>query len=125
MYGETDVNAIPEPPLISLSGVFPVAVDENNSTFNKPVDKNGMVFDILSLKLCDEESRSGLILMPNVGWDTAIPVFEVVWFKPNEPSRLVCWLWIFSITFIESSAIDNPEVAIVNESALTSPEVYG
>ena len=67
IYGETDVNAIPEPPLISLSGVLPVAVDEYNSTFNKPVDKNGIVFDILSLKLCDDESRIGVNFMPNVG----------------------------------------------------------
>ena len=111
--------------MISLSGVLPVAVDEYNSTFNKPVVKNGIVFDILSLKLCDEESRTGVNFMPNVGWDTAIPVFEVVWFNPYVPSRLACWLWIFSITFIESSAIDKPVVAIVNESALTSPEVYG
>ena len=78
IFVDIEVSAIPEPPLISLSGVFPVAVDEYKSTFNKPVDKNGIVFDILNLKLCDEESRRGVILIPNVGWVIAIPVFEVV-----------------------------------------------
>jgi hypothetical protein len=78
IFVEIEVSAIPEPPLISLSGVLPVAVEEYNSTFNKPVFKNGIVFDNLNLKLCDEESKSGVILIPNVGWVIAIPVFEVV-----------------------------------------------
>jgi hypothetical protein len=51
MLDDIEVKAIPEPPLIILSGVFPEALEEYNSTSSMPVDKKGIVFDILNLKL--------------------------------------------------------------------------
>ena len=64
---EIVVKAKPDPPLIILSGVLPEALEEYKSTLSIPVDKNGIVLEILSLKLCDDESRVGVILIPKVG----------------------------------------------------------
>ena len=94
IFDDIEDKAMPDPPLIILSGVLPDALDEYNSTSSIPVDKKGMVFDILNLKLWDVESSAGVIFIPKVGWVIAMPVLDVVWFKPYEESIFTCWLWI-------------------------------